>query len=204
MNLQWVPSHAGISGNKHADSLPKAGSSLATVILVLSELLPKLITHSVTNGNVTFPHFASHLNCPTPTVSSLELVLSRPKCFELSAFASKVKASCNCCKSSHKENSSCSVCGHLLQDHNHLLLDSLASEPLCKSIFGSAVCALACDLTLGSLQNFVASLSLRRGWLAPLLNQVASKIKTVQYALQIVKNNQAIVPNTKKSTILLQ
>ena len=45
------------------------------------------------SGDATFPHSASHLNCPIPTVSLLELVLSHL------AFASTVKASYNCHKS---------------------------------------------------------------------------------------------------------
>ena len=63
------------------------------------QLLPKLVTYSVTNGDVTFRHSPSHLNCPISSVSPLELFLSCPICFELSAFASKVKASYNCRKS---------------------------------------------------------------------------------------------------------
>ena len=38
--------------------------------------------------------------------------------------------------------------------------------------------------------------------MTPPLNQAASKIKTMQYALQIVENNQAIVSKMKKSTLL--
>ena len=87
------------------------------------QLFPKLVTPSVTNGDVTFPHSSSHLNGPIPTVSPLELVLSCPICYELSAFAFKVEAYYNCRKSvSRKESSSCSDCGHLPQDLNHLFL----------------------------------------------------------------------------------
>ena len=92
---------AGILGNKHADSLSKAGNSLPTAMVSFSlpQLLQKVVKPRVTNAAVTFPHFPSHLNCPIPTVSPLVLVLSRPECFEISAFASKVKASYNCLKS---------------------------------------------------------------------------------------------------------
>ena len=67
-----VPGHAGIVGNKHADSLCKAGTSLATAVVPCSspQLLPKLVTFSVTNGDVTFPHSLSHLNFRISTVSS--------------------------------------------------------------------------------------------------------------------------------------
>ena len=64
------------------------------------QLFPKLITpSSVANGDATFPHSPSSFNSPIPTVSPLELVLSRPICFELSAVAFKVQACCNCRKS---------------------------------------------------------------------------------------------------------
>ena len=53
--------------------------------------------------------------------------------------------------SQSKKNSSCSAGGHFLQDLNHLFLDCLASEPLCKSIFDSAVCTQACGSTIGSI-----------------------------------------------------
>ena len=36
------------------------------------------------------------------------------------------------------------------------------------------------------------------------LNQTASKIKTMRYALQAIENNQAIVPNMKKFTLMQQ
>ena len=117
--------------------------------------------------------------------------------FPLSAFASMVKASYNC-------SNSCSACGHLLQDLNHFFLYCLASESLRKSIFGFAVCTLACGSAVESLRSTVASPSLGRGWLAPPLNQAASKIEILQYALQIVETNQAIVPNMKKSTLMQQ
>ena len=63
------------------------------------QLSPKLVTPSITNGDSTFPHSPSHLNCSVPTVSPFELVLSRPICFELYAFAFKVKATNICRKS---------------------------------------------------------------------------------------------------------
>ena len=104
---------------------------------------------------------------------------------------------------SRKENSFCSACWHL-QDFTHLFLDCLTTEPLCKSIFGSAVCTLARDSTVGSVQSSVASSSFGRGWVAPPLNQAASDTKTMQYASQIVENNLAIVSNMKKSTLMQQ
>ena len=87
------------------------------------QLSPKPVTPSITNEDVTFPH-SSHLNCPVPTVSPEELVLSRRICFELSAFASMVKV-LTIVEVSRKENTSCSACGHLLQDLHHLFFDYL-------------------------------------------------------------------------------
>ena len=51
------PGHAGIPGNKHADSLLKAGTSLNTAMVPGSspQLFPKLVSPGVTNGDVTFP-----------------------------------------------------------------------------------------------------------------------------------------------------
>ena len=90
----------GIPGNKHAQSRHNVGTFLATAMVRCSspQLLPKLVTPSVTNGDVIFLNSFSHLNCPIPTVSPLKLVLSRPICFELSSFGSKVKAPYNCRK----------------------------------------------------------------------------------------------------------
>ena len=81
--------------SKDADSLPIAAASLPTAMvrpLSLSPAIAKPVTPSITNGDVTFPHFPSHLNCTLPTVYSGESVFSLSICFELSAFASKVKA----------------------------------------------------------------------------------------------------------------
>ena len=57
---------------------------------------------------------------------------------------------------------------------------------------------------LGSLRSFFASPSLGRGWVASPLNQAASKIQTLQYALQSFKNSQGIVPKMKKPTFMQQ
>ena len=57
-----------------------------------------------------------------------------PYASSFSIFASMIKASYYCRKLVDRETF-CSPCGHFLQDLNHLYLDCLASEPLCKSIF---------------------------------------------------------------------
>ena len=60
-----------IPGNKHADSLPKAGASLFIAMvcpLSLSPAIAKPVTPSITNGDVNFPNFPSHLNSAVSTV----------------------------------------------------------------------------------------------------------------------------------------
>ena len=77
-NLSMGPSHSGIPENKHADSLPEARAFLPTAMvrpLSLSLVIAKPVTSSLTNGDVTFPHFPSHFNCAVPTVYPGELVL---------------------------------------------------------------------------------------------------------------------------------
>ena len=75
-----VPGHASIPGNKPADSLPKARDSHPTAMVSSPPplLSPKLVTPSITNEDVAFLQSPSHLNCPVPRVSPLELVLLRP------------------------------------------------------------------------------------------------------------------------------
>ena len=87
----------------------------------------------------------SHLNFQVPEVSSEELLLSRSIRSELSRLrchGHNLLLSSYLHRISRKENSDCSACGHPLQDLNHLLLDCPASEPLCKSIFGSSLSIL--------------------------------------------------------------
>ena len=60
-------------------------------LLSLSQAIAKPVITSITHGAVKFPHSPYYLNCPVPTVYPEKLVLSRPICFELSAFPYKVK-----------------------------------------------------------------------------------------------------------------
>ena len=102
LTFQWVQGPSGIPGIKNADSLPKAEASLPSAMvrpLCLSPAITKLVTSSITNEDLTFSQFLSHLNCFVPTVYPGDLVLSLPICFELSAFTSKVKAFYYCRKS---------------------------------------------------------------------------------------------------------
>jgi len=54
------------------------------------------------------------------------------------------------CRIKWKENSSCSACGHPLQDLTHLLLDCPASEPLRRAIFGITSSILTSGPDLGA------------------------------------------------------
>ena len=97
-NFECVPGQAGIPGNKHADSFPKAGASLATAVVPCSSSSAIAKTRYI-----QYHKWRSHISTfllPSQLSHSysslLELVLSHPISFELSAFASKVKASYNC------------------------------------------------------------------------------------------------------------
>ena len=74
--------------------------------------------------------------------SRMKICFHAPCAVNFSAFAAIVTASYYWKVSylnwiSSKDRSSCSACGHLLHDLNHLLLKYLVSELLRKSIFGS-------------------------------------------------------------------
>ena len=83
------------------------------------------------NWRYHISHF--YLNYQLPKVSSKELLLSRPIRCELSRLrchGHSLLSSSYLHRISRKENSACSVCGHPLQDLNHLLLDCPASKHL--------------------------------------------------------------------------
>ena len=163
--------------------------------LSLSPAISKPIISSITNEDVTFPHSHSHLNCSVFTDSPEQLVLSRPTCSEISDFASMIKVVIIC------RNSSCSACRHLLQDLNHLFLEYLPLSLYANHVW---VCSLHPGVWLNCCVSakFFCFSSLGRSWVAPSLKRPASKIRTMQHALPIVENNQAFVPNMKKSTFM--
>ena len=105
--------------------------------------MPKSVIFSTTIGDVTSP--TAVMNQQVSEVSSEELLLSCPIRCELSRLrchGHSLLLSSYLHRISQKENSACNACGHPLQDLNHLLLDCPASEPLCKSIFGTSLSIL--------------------------------------------------------------
>jgi len=123
-----------------ADSLAKTGATLF-VIHVPSPLAPTI-------AKIRYARYAlwrqnlSHnfLPCQILSVSSEELDLSRHiRCelYRLRCHDHNLFLSSFLCRIKRKENSSCSTCGHHLQDLTHLLLDCPTFQPLQRAILGT-------------------------------------------------------------------
>jgi len=139
LSFQWVPGHAGRPGNKQADSLAKTGAILSVthVPCPLALTITKIRhTHySLWRQNLSHNSLFDQI----PSVSSEELALPRLIRYKLSRLLPRPQPSffLSLCRIKWKENSSCSTCGHPLQDLTHLLLDCPASDPLQRAIFGT-------------------------------------------------------------------
>ena len=141
LSFQWVPGHARLPGNEKADVLAETGASLPSdaIPCPFPPIIAKVRYSQYRNWRRHISH--SHLYFQVPEVSSEELLLSRFIRCELSRLrchGHSLLSSSYLHGISRKENSACSACGSL-QDLNHLLLDCPASEPLCKSTFGSSL-----------------------------------------------------------------
>ena len=192
LSFQWVPGHASLHGNEKADLLAKAGASLPTdaIPCPLPPVVAKVRYFQCRNWRRYISH--SHLNFQVPEVSSEELLLSCPIRCELSRLrchGHSLLLSSYLHRISRRENSACSACGHPLQNLNHLFLDCPASEPLCKSIFGSSLSILdlwsrpwGCGPTVASPRSSSAPPSLGRDRVVPPLppqnRECTLKIKT--------------------------
>ena len=84
LKSQWVPSHAGLPGNENANLLAKASASLPTDTFPcpLTPVIAKILYFQYHNMRRLISH--SYLNYQVPKVSSEELLLSHPICYELS------------------------------------------------------------------------------------------------------------------------
>jgi len=116
------------------------------------------------------------LPCQIPSVSSKELALPHLICCKLSRLrchGHSLFLSSYLCRITQKENSSCSACGHPLQDPTHLLLDFPTSKPLWHAIFGTTSIfdlwskPWGVTTTVGSLWSSSMPPSLGRGQVAP-------------------------------------
>jgi len=171
LSFQWVPGHAGLRGNERADSLAKTGATLpfTHVSCPLTPTIAK-IRHT---RYFLWRRNLSHNSYLISSVSSEELALPRLICSELSRLrchGHSLLLSSYLCRLKWK-NSSCSACGHPLQDLTHLLLDCPASEPLRHAIFGTTIFDLWSRpwgvARLLGLRVFLHAPSLRRGLVAP-------------------------------------
>jgi len=95
------------------------------------------------------------ISCQIPSVSSEELALSVSSAVNCPDFAATVTAFSYLCRIKRKEISSCSACGHPLQDLTHLLLDCLASEPFRRAIFNTTSSVLISVPDLGGVPRLL-------------------------------------------------
>jgi len=91
---------------------------------------PAILWDEISSHNSLFCRFLRFL-CRMALPRLARCKLSRLRCHGHSLLLSSYL-----CRMKLKQNSSCSACGHQLQDLTLLLLDSPASEPLRRAIFG--------------------------------------------------------------------
>ena len=171
------------------------------LVPLLSYCQTRYTQHHEWRRHISTFSFPSQLS--VPTVYPKELVNSRSIYFELSAFASMVEASYYRRKSAVRENFSA-----VLVDTFYRILFIFFLFYLWTSMqihLWLCSLALACGSTVGFQRNHSASPFFRKNWVAPPISQIVLKIKNnAAHALQTLENNQANVPNIKKSTIMQQ
>jgi len=142
----------------HSPKLEQHSLSLIHVPSLLDPIIAKIrhTRYSSWRRNLFHNTLFFHI----PSLSSEELALSRLARSEpsrLSCHSYSLFLPSYLCRIKWKENSSCNVCPHPLQDLTHLLLDHPASEPLRRAIFGTTCSILTSDLNLGAWPDYWVS-----------------------------------------------
>ena len=142
IRLQWIPGHSFLPGNDAADGLARRGALLApsAIPCSLSPLISRI--HSCLFSDWRHTVFSKFFDTKVPSISTEELVLprharcvlSRLRCnghnLLLGSYLSRI---------GRIENTSCSACGHSLQDTSHLILHCPATDSLRRSLFGDSL-----------------------------------------------------------------
>ena len=139
IRLQWVPKHFLLSGNDAADELAarRALLVLSSISCSLSPLTSRIHSGLFLDWRCTAS--SKLFDTLVPLVSTEEFVLPRHACCTLSHLRCNEHAillGSNFTRIGRIENSSCSACVYSFQDTSYLILHRLATDYLCRSLFG--------------------------------------------------------------------